>query len=144
MLFRSIWFDTDDNLVYRYTTDGVSSHWLDLSGPTFSFAAGTVPRFISISVTGVINAPLTGNVRYYPPLGMSVQNVAASVSSAPPSDLSFSLLKNGSSVGTYTITTGSYRLLPQSANISLTTSDYLTVNVTSGSAENLRLDLQYI
>ncbi len=32
-----IWFNTTENLLYRYTSDGTNSVWIDLSGPTYTF-----------------------------------------------------------------------------------------------------------
>jgi hypothetical protein len=32
-----IWFDTTDNVLYRYTSDGTRKHWLDISGPVYTF-----------------------------------------------------------------------------------------------------------
>jgi hypothetical protein len=32
-----IWFNTVDNLLYRYTSDGTNSVWIDISGPVYTF-----------------------------------------------------------------------------------------------------------
>lgn len=32
-----IWFNTTENLLYRYTSDGTRSVWIDISGPTYTF-----------------------------------------------------------------------------------------------------------
>lgn len=32
-----MWFNTTENLLYRYTTDGSSSSWIDISGPVYTF-----------------------------------------------------------------------------------------------------------
>jgi hypothetical protein len=96
-------------------------------------------------MSGTISGARTGNVRYYPPVSMTISNVLASVSTVVSgSALVFEIFKNGTSLGpTYTINTNSYRMTAVAATISLSTSDYLTVNVNSGTASDLRIDLQY-
>jgi hypothetical protein len=32
-----IWFNTTENVLYRYTSDGTRKHWLDISGPVYTF-----------------------------------------------------------------------------------------------------------
>jgi hypothetical protein len=54
-------------------------------------------------------------------------------------------LKNGSVVGTYNISSNTNKMTTTGASVSLTTSDYLTVNVTAGTgATDLRIDLEYL
>jgi hypothetical protein len=102
------------------------------------------PRYITMVKTGNITAPDTGTSRYYPPKDVTISNVLASLSTASTSNLQFTINKNGSNTGAYTISPNAHVMTKTSANISLTTSDYLTVDILSGEgAAELRLDLEY-
>ena len=98
-----------------------------------------------MSQTGSITVPTTGTARLYPPSSLTISNVYASLSTTSSSTFTFQLLKNGSAVGTYNISANTNKLTTTGASISLTTSDYLTINVTAGTgASDLRVDLEYI
>ncbi len=123
------------------TTNGV----LTANAITVAAATGTLssPRYITMHTTGNISAS-TGTSRYYPPGNVNISNVSASLSTAPTANMTFQLCKNGSNVGAFTISANSYTLTKTSANITLSTSDYLTVNIVSGDGSDLRMDLQYV
>jgi len=123
------------------TTNGV----LAANAITVAAATGTLssPRYITMHTTGNISAS-TGTSRYYPPGNVNINNVSASLSTAPTANMTFQLCKNGSNVGAFTISANSYTLTKTSANITLSTSDYLTVNIVSGDGNDLRMDLQYV
>jgi hypothetical protein len=53
-----IWFNTTENLLYRYTSDGTSNAWLDISGPTYTFDWTS-----NVSFAG--NLMPAANVTYY-------------------------------------------------------------------------------
>ena len=59
-----IWYNTLTDDIYRYTTDGVSSYWLDVTGATvsssISFPGGTVPGAVSITNTTTATSTTTG------------------------------------------------------------------------------------
>jgi hypothetical protein len=101
------------------------------------------PRYITMYQTGEVTSPKTGTSRYYPPKPVTVSNVSASLSVSSPVNLTFAIYKNGSNTGAYTINANSYTMSSSSANISLTTTDYLTVNILTGSATDLKMDLEY-
>jgi hypothetical protein len=42
-----IWYNTNTDDIYRYTSDGVSSYWLDINGPS----AGSVNQVKSLTIT---------------------------------------------------------------------------------------------
>jgi len=123
------------------TTNGV----LAANAITVAAATGTLssPRYITMHTTGNISAS-TGTSRYYPPGNVNINNVSASLSTAPTANMTFQLCKNGSNVAAFTISANSYILAKTSANIVLSTSDYLTVNIVSGDGNDLRMDLQYV
>jgi len=123
------------------TTNGV----LTANAINVAAATGTLssPRYITMHTTGNISAS-TGTSRYYPPGNVNINNVSASLSTAPTANMTFQLCKNGSNVAAFTISANSYTLTKTSANIMLSTSDYLTVNIVSGDGNDLRMDLQYV
>ena len=59
-----IWYNTTTDDIYRYTSDGVSSYWLDVTGATVSsnvgFPGGTVPGAVSITNTTTATSTTTG------------------------------------------------------------------------------------
>ena len=114
-------------------------------GTAWKTRVNTVKKYISMTQTGAITVPVTGTARLYPPSSLIISNVYASLSTTSSSTFTFQLLKNGSVVGTYNISSGTNKMTTTAASVSLTTSDYLTVNVTAGTgASDLRIDLEYI
>lgn len=102
-------------------------------------------KFMSMVQPGNITTPFTGLSRCYPTANIVITNVYASLGT-PSSDIfSFELLKNNTSVGTYSFSSSNYRMTTTSANISVTTSDYLTLNITTGTgATDLKVDFEYV
>jgi len=100
------------------------------------------PRYITMYKTGEVITSV-GTSRYYPPSNVNITSVSASLSGSSSTDLSFAIYKNGSNTGAYTITANSFIAQKTDSNITLTTTDYLTVNILSGSGTDLKLDLQY-
>ena len=114
-------------------------------GTAWKTKVNTVKKYITLSQTGAITVPTTGTARLYPPSSLTISNVYASLSTTSSSTFTFQLLKNGSAVGTYNISSGVNKMTTTAASISLITTDYLTVNVTAGTgATDLRIDLEYV
>ena len=114
-------------------------------GTAWKTRVNTVKKYITMNQSGTITVPVTGTARLYPPSSLTISNVYASLSTVSSSTFTFQLLKNGSVVGTYNISSGTNKMTVTAANISLTTTDYLTVNVTAGTgASDLRIDLEYL
>lgn len=121
---------------------------IDGSGVISSTGGGgggtsSTPNYITMYQPGsvVIN---NGTTRYYPPRSLTISNVSASCSIAPINqNFVFAVLKNGNVVHTSNIIAANYVRTAVAANISLLTTDYLTVNVLSGSLTDLQINLQY-
>jgi hypothetical protein len=114
-------------------------------GTAWKTKINTVKKYISMTQSGTITIPTTGTARLYPPSSLTISNVYASLSTTSSSTFTFQLLKNGSVVGTYNISSNTNKMTTTGASVSLTTSDYLTVNVTAGTgATDLRIDLEYL
>jgi len=100
-------------------------------------------RYVTMSRTGTITSPFIDTARYYPPKAMDIINVQASLSVPSGSTFSFRINKNGTNTGVYSISSGEYRLASTNTTISLTTSDYLTIDVVSGTGSDMKVDLEY-
>jgi len=58
-----IWYNTSTDDIYRYTTDGVSSYWLDVTGPATSTGGNTtIP--MGMSLVSTITASNNTNVSF--------------------------------------------------------------------------------
>jgi hypothetical protein len=140
----NLWYKSDDGRLKIYYTDTDSSQWVDVVG-TPGPPGLTPPKYITISLPGTQTAPQTGTVRFYPPVACYIGTVFASTSTAPAGTaLTFRINKNGVDTGyTLTIPIGSYTMTGVSTAISITTSDYLTLDLVAGAAVDFRAQLQY-
>ena len=100
--------------------------------------------YLNLLMPGSITAPVTGTARFYPPTNLTVNTVYANLSANPTNgNLTFIIKKNGTNTGT-TFTLSSALMTAVSTTISLTTTDYLTVDVTgSAMAADLHIKLKY-
>jgi hypothetical protein len=100
--------------------------------------------YLNLLMPGAITAPVTGTARFYPPANLTVNTVYANLSANPTNgSLTFVIKKNGTSTGT-TFTLSSALMDAVSTSISLTTTDYLTVDVTgSAMGSDLHIKLKY-
>ena len=113
-----------------------------LQGANVTVAAAK--KYFTFIQTGSISTPVTGTARSYPTANCTISNVYASLGTAATDTFTFVLKKNGTTVGTYNMSSGTYRMGATAASISLTDSDYLTINITAGTgATDLKVDLEY-
>jgi hypothetical protein len=133
------WYDTTTDVLSQYIYNGAGSYWIDEAGASITNAPA--PRFITITQPGSVY-PSTGSSRFYSPKNINIVYMSASQGSA--SGVSFSIVKNGTVAASGNIAGGSYQMTAVSTNISLTTADYLTINVNSGSTSDLVVYLQYL
>ena len=104
----------------------------------------TTKKYYTFVQTGTFPIPTYGISRNYPVANSTISNVFASLGRASTTTFGFDLLKNGTVVGSYTIPANTYRMGGVGASIVYTTSDYLTINITSGAdASDLKVDLEY-
>jgi hypothetical protein len=77
--------------------------------------------------------PGAGTLRWYPDSNIIITNVFVNASTPPvTTDLELDIKKNGSSIGTVVLDIGDFRSNNVSLNESLTTNDYITVDVIVG------------
>jgi len=121
------------------TTDGSVPAAKGGTGTT----TGSIGGYVNLSMAGVIAPPFTGIARFYSPSNITITKVLANLGAVPANgDLNFIIKKNGTSIGT-TFTLSSALMTPVDVNISLTTTDYLTLDVSGGSVTDLSVKLQY-
>lgn len=111
---------------------------LDLSG---GGGGNTNSNSFKASIAGTVT-PFVGSVRYYPRSDISISNITVWTSIAQTVDLVINIKKNGVSAGTITLSTGEIKK-DNAANIVLTSSDYITFDITSGNAEDLVVRFDY-
>jgi hypothetical protein len=140
----NLWYKSDEGTLKIYYQDVDSVQWVDVIG-TPGKPGVTPPKYITISMPGTQTAPQIGTVRFYPPVDCTIGTIFASTSTAPAGTaLTFRINKNGTDTGyTLTIPTGSYTMTGVSTNISVTASDYLTLDLVTGAAVDFRVQLQY-
>lgn len=103
--------------------------------------------YINLSMLGALVLPFTGTSRFYPPAAVSITTVYANISGAANGSLILTIKKNGTSIGTTcTIATGTIIMTPVVISVSLTTSDYLTLDLTGTAtdAKDLYVRLKYL
>jgi cytoskeletal protein CcmA (bactofilin family) len=99
---------------------------------------------ITLTQPGNITSPFTGVSRFYPLANLVVNNVFASLGTTSSDQFLFRLNKNGSNVGLFAMDADSYRVSGVAANVAISTTDYLTLDIVSGTdATDLRVDLRY-
>lgn len=117
-----------DTLVYNST----ASKWQNKK-ITQSFRL----RYVGKLKTGV------GTTRYYPPINMSITGYYLTIDDVLASTGTFVINKNGSPLYTGTIPANVYKTDISALSIPLTLSDYLTVDLTVGSGQNLTIVFIY-
>jgi hypothetical protein len=105
-------------------------------------STAAAPVYVNLNMPGSITAPFTGVARYYPINTILITTVYANLGTAPSGNFTFLIKKNGVSIGT-TFTMSGVVMTPVSVNVSLTTSDYLTLDITGVNGSDLSIKLKY-
>jgi hypothetical protein len=102
--------------------------------------------YINLGMTGQITTPFEGNSKFYPPKNVSMLAVYANLSLAATSAaFTFIIKKNGVDIGTtFTIAQNQTVMTPTNINVSLLTTDYITLDVTGATATDLFVKIEYI
>ena len=112
-------------------------------GPAGAGATNFTTQSRLFSFIGAVT-PTVGFVKFYPPQTITITSMYVAIGAQSTSDIMVALKKNGTSVATITLAANSNRTLSQAASITVTTSDYLTVDIMSAnSGQNLNLTLVY-
>ena len=131
------------NLAEGLSSEGVIPAAKGGTGTT----SGSTGGYINLSMLGTIVLPFTGESRFYPPAAVTMTTVYANISAIANGSLVFTIKKNGTSIGTTcTIPTGTIIMTPVVINVSLTTTDYLTLDLTGTAtdAKDLYVRLKHL
>lgn len=102
--------------------------------------------YVNLSMPGTIIPPFIGISRFYPPFNVTIKTVFANLGNAANDDVIITLRKNNTIVGTvFTIPSGTIIMTPVNIDVPLTTTDYLTIDVTgvATTARDLYVRLKY-
>jgi hypothetical protein len=89
-------------------------------------------------------APLTGTKTFSPDRTVSLQTLTATIEQSVNAAVIFSINKNGSELQQFTIPTGQNTITANFTTNSILTTDTLTLDVDSGSGENLTVKVDYV
>ena len=93
---------------------------------------------------GSFVAPLTGTKTFNPDRTVSLQTLTATIEQSVNAAVIFSINKNGSELQQFTIPTGQNTVTANFTTNSILTTDTLTLDVDSGSGENLTVKVDYV
>lgn len=130
----------------KITVDNISPGTVEtvIASNTSFFETISPPRYITLNQPGTLTFPFTGVARVYPTANLNITFLYATLGTASTANLVFSVKKNGTLVDSYTIPSNTNRLEQTNTSISLTTSDYLTVDLVSGeAATDLQIDFEF-
>jgi len=135
------------NVVTSITSlaDGVaiapSNLYLQVANAVSTYATKASMAIKTFNITGSFSGPVSGTFRYVPLSSVTITKVQLTNQSAVTGDLVIGLNKNGSQLTTYTLSSGNYTQTYTGQNYAITSSDYITVDVVSGSGANFSLVL---
>jgi len=111
---------------------------------TFTAGINTGINYVSMNQVGAMASPMIGTNRYYPPATMVISNIYASLGTASSTTFTFLVKKNGTDTGyNFSFTAGNYTMTPVGVNITVNTTDYLTIDITAGVASDLRVEMKF-
>ena len=154
------WYNPTTNKLYKNISySATSPQWVELFSATPTSASASfgnltvsgaltvgaggslnvtnLSQTINMNIAGTVTPPITGSARYYPTRTINLTAVNANLGVAPSGDFKFIIKKNG-----FQITNNIFIITAQNplmtvvyiTGVTLTISDYLTVDVLSGSA----------
>jgi hypothetical protein len=94
----------------------------------------------TFNITGDFSSPVIGTARFVPISNVAISKVQLTNSTEVAEDLIITLYKNNIVLRTFTLPSGSFTR-SYANTFSITTNDYLTVDVTSGSGSNFTMTL---
>jgi hypothetical protein len=141
------WYDTTRAKIVVWIDDGDSFQWVETSASGFlgrtGYTGSTTHRYITMAMPGDITPPFVGIARFYPPDNISINTIYANLSASPTSgNFNFDIKKNGVSINA-TCTMSTALMTPVEVSVSLTTEDYLTLDVSGSNASDLNVKLRY-
>lgn len=113
------------------------------TGAAWVNTAPATKNFFYILQTGSFSGPITGNVSYSPTRTITLSAIEASIAQAESANIVFSVMKNGTTLQSFTLLAGDTSIESDFGNNSITTSDLVTMNIVSGSGQDLAVRFIY-
>ena len=113
------------------------------NGTAWINTAPATKNFFYILQTGSFSGPITGNVNYSPTRTITLSSLEASIAQAESANIVFTVMKNGSTVQSFTLLAGQTSLESDFGNNSIATTDVVTMNIVSGSGQDLAVRFIY-
>ena len=113
------------------------------NGTAWINTAPATKNFFYILQTGSFSGAITGNVNYSPTRTITLSSLEASIAQAESANIVFTVMKNGSTVQSFTLLAGQTSLESDFGNNSIATTDVVTMNIVSGSGQDLAVRFIY-
>ena len=127
----TIAFVSDNSSLYAFN----GAEWVDTNPNT--------RNFFYILQTNSFTGPITGNVGYVPTRTIQLQSFEANVATNTNTTITLTVRKNNSTLQQFVLTGGQLGLTADFSNNSITTSDTIYLDVTSGSGSDLVARFNY-
>jgi hypothetical protein len=92
-------------------------------------------------------SPMTGTIRWYPSAACNLKSVFMSLSTTSTVDVTIDLKKNGTTILGETkpvIPSGNFKSLAIELSVSMSTNDYLTIDILTGNGSDLAVRIEYL
>ncbi len=135
-----LWWNSNLGTLFIYYNDGDTSQWVT-AVPSPAVSGPSV-----FSITGFyagLNTPTTGTQRRYFPQNSTLSRLTAWVSQTANSALTLTVNKNGSAVANVTVANNTYIANTIFSSSLLADSDYITIDITSGSGTDIGVRVDY-
>lgn len=113
------------------------------NGTIWVNTAPSTKNFFYILQTGLFTAPITGAVSYSPTRTITLSSLEATIAQAESANIVFSVMKNGTTLQSFTLLAGQTSIESDFGNNTITTSDVVTMNIVSGSGKDLSVRFIY-
>jgi hypothetical protein len=130
VLVGTMAFVTDVSRLYIY-----NNTWIN--------TAPSTKNFFHIIQIGSFTAPITGTVEYTPINTITLNSLEATIAQFESTNIVFSVMKNGIELQSFIILAGETTLETDFGNNSISTTDVVTMNIVSGSGQDLAVRFIY-
>jgi hypothetical protein len=93
--------------------------------------------------TGEFTGPITGTVEFTPTSTITITAIESSIANIEVADIVFAVVKNGTVLQQFTIPAGAVELDSAVTNNTVTSSDIITLDILSGSGQDLAVRFLY-
>lgn len=113
-----------------------------LDSGTNTLTINSSPRNKTFNLLGSL-IPVIGNARWYPNSNITVISGYLTIGTSSSTDTILNIRINNVIVGTFTLSANLFRSTTQTLNLTMTSTDYMTADLTTTGGSNLSLFLEY-